>query len=228
MPVSDVFCQIFDNLSKTCTPYKGNGPWCIHESDKSAKLTDLDVQGFNLSFVGFDQGITKCMPSITSNRSTIFKDLECDGVAFVIRGSKEKLLFVELKSKYDALPIINAIKQMCFSFLKMHAMLALCSGYTLQNLDVCFCVATGCAVNKAEEDKLKFYLSKALQSPNAREFALRLQELFRYRMIEIAFADLLKKEDILPTLHDDIKKKMVKVHLVTAPTPHDTKAMLIL
>ncbi len=224
MHVNRTFRELFDNVtSKDFDFYTGKGPWNIHECDKSAKLTDLEVSGKDILFVSFNQELTKNMPCLTSKRSRKFKDYECDGIAFIETKEKEELLFVELKSKYDYTPIIKAVKQMCVSFLKMHTMLSLCSNYTLNDIEVHFCVATKCAEND-EEEKLKLYIYKAIMSSQHQELAQFLQNLLKSKEVDITLGELLKKEDIHPFLHNDIKKKNIKVHFVTTLTSKDARA----
>lgn len=224
MCVSDAFCLLFDNVRTICPPCKSNF-WSIHEGDKSAKLKCLDVVGNAIQFTSFNQYLTKNMPCITSKRSNKLKDNECDGIAFVETKNKEDLLFVELKSKYDPVIVVNAVKQMCFSFLKMHAMLSLCSGYALGNIEIHFCVATRCAVNKDEKDQLALVINQALQSPNRVEQGRILKKLFAFGWVETKLDHLLKGEDVCEPLHYDLKNKNIKVHLVTSSTPNDTKAV---
>lgn len=224
--VSNFFCQLFDKTKSASYSYqRGNGLWTIHEKDESAKLTDLDVVRNSAEFIGFNQKLTKSMPSLTIERSTKFKDKECDGIAFVKTDNREDILFVELKSKYDTSPVSCAIEQICFSFLKMHSMLSLCNGYSLDNLDVFFCVATRCAKNDNEKAKTKFFISQALMRVGQEDFGIFFQKLFMEGQVSVMMNNLLKIMGIDLPLHEAIKNKKVTLFLVTSQNSNDKKAI---
>ena len=228
MSLSDNFCQFFDKVnSRQFVFYTGSGPWKIHESDKSAKVTDLEISGDNLQFVGFGQKLTKNMSCLTINRSNLFKDKECDGIAFVKKAEKEDLLFVEIKSKYDSNPVLCAVLQMCISFLKMHTMLSLCSNYILDNIDICFLIVTGKAENDNEEAKVKVYASQAEQSEKSFISGKLLRDLLYEGKSKITIGDLLKDNKMYPYLHNDIKSKCIKVQLVTTSDSNSAKALYV-
>lgn len=223
--VSNSFCQFFDKTKSTdYAYYRGNGSWTIHEDDRNAKLTDLEVVRVSSEFIGFNQKLTKSMPNLTSDRSAEFKDKECDGIAIVKTGDREDLLFVELKSKYDTSPVSLAIEQICFSFLKMHSMLSLCNGYSLNDLDITFCVATRCAEND-EEEKVKFFISQALMNEKQKDFGAFFKNLFTKGQVDTTMHELLKFKNINLPIHDAIKNKKVTVFLVTSQNSTDKKAI---
>jgi len=224
MTVSDSFCRFFDKTISGNYDYrKGNESWNVHENDKGAKLTDLEIKFESSEFIGFNQEMTKSMPNITSSRSTLFKDKECDGVAILRKDNRENLLFVELKSKYDTRLVFCAIEQMCFSFLKMHSMLSLCNGYSLKDLDVTFCIATRCAEDN-EKAKAKLFISQALMSEEQKGFGQFFRKLVINGHTSIVMDDLFKLKCIDLPLHDDIKSKKVTVFLVISQRPEDNRA----
>ena len=227
MKTSETFCQFFDKVVSTNFGYhKAHGLWHIHEQGKQAKLTDLDVKCAIADFVGFNENLTRSMPDFTSKRSTKFEDKDCDGVAFVSSTTNEGLLFVELKSKYDTSQISKAIRQMCFSFLKIHAMLSLCSKYELNEMEITFCVAAKCAVNESEDAKVAEFISQATLLEEQKDYGLFLQDLFTKGCNNISFDNLFKYLCIINLpLHDDIKNKTIKVHLVTSSTPNNSMAV---
>ena len=226
MKTSETFCQFFDKVVSTNFGYhKAHGYWNVHENDKLATLKDLYIIGYAVDFLGFNENLTRSIPDFTSKRSTKFDDKDCDGVAFVSSTTNEGLLFVELKSKYDTSQISKAIRQMCFSFLKLHAMLSLCSKYALDKMEITFCVATKCAVNESESAKILLFINQALQVKKEKAYGLFLQDLFTKGCNNISFDNLFKYLCINLPLHNAIKKKKIKVHLVTSSTPNDTKAV---
>ena len=226
MAVSDSFCRFFDCITSSFYGYsQRNGSWIIRENDPSASLTELSVNRTTSDFIGFNHNLTKSMPNLTCNRSTKCKDKECDGIAFVNSGANEGLLFVELKSKYDTSPVSTAVEQMCFSFLKMHAMLSLCSGYVLSNMEISFCVATKCAVTENEEAKINQFIDKALKNEDQKRLGSFFRDLFIKGCVSIKLEELFNVKCINLPLHEDIKNKLINVHLVTTLKPNDTKAI---
>ena len=226
MKTSEAFCQFFDNVvSKDFGYHQAHGYWNVCENDKQATLKDLDIIGYAVDFVGFYEKLNRSMPDLTCKRSTRFENKDCDGVAFVNSTTNEGLLFVELKSKYDTSQISKAIRQMCFSFLKLHAMLSLCSKYALDKMEITFCVATKCAANESEDSKVRQFISQATQLEEQKDFGKFLQNLFSKGRNNVSFDNLFKYLCISLPLHDVIRNKNIKVHLVTSSTPNDTKAV---
>ena len=226
MKTSEAFCQFFDNVvSRDFGYHQEHGYWNVCENDKQATLKDLDIIGYAVDFVGFNEKLNRSMPDLTCKRSTRFENKDCDGVAFVNSTTNEGLLFVELKSKYDTSQISKAIRQMCFSFLKLHAMLSLCSKYALDKMEITFCVATKCAANESEDSKVRQFISQATQLEEQKDFGKFLQNLFSKGRNNVSFDNLFKYLCISLPLHDVIRNKNIKVHLVTSSTPNDTKAV---
>jgi hypothetical protein len=226
MTTSEAFCLFFDNVaSKNFGYHQAHGLWRVHENSKQAKLTDLDVKCADADLVGFNENLTRSMPDLTYKRSTKFEDKDCDGVAFVCSATNEGLLFVELKSKYGTSQVSDAIKQMCFSFLKMHAMLSLCSEYALNKTEITFCVATKCAANESEDAKVVEFIGQTTLLEEQKAYGKFLQNLFSKGYDNVSFNNLFKYLYINLPLHDAIKNKKIKVHLVTSSTPNDTKAV---
>lgn len=226
MKTSETFCQFFDKVVSTNFGYhKAHGYWNVHENDKLATLKDLYIIGYAVDFVGFNENLTRSMHDLTCKRSTKFEDKECDGVAFVCSATNEGLLFVELKSKYGTSQISKAIRQMCFTFLKMHAMLSLCSEYALNKTEITFCVATKCAVNESEDAKVVEFIGQATLLEEQKAYGKFLQNLFRKGCNNVSFNNLFKYLCINLPLHDAIKNKKIKVHLVTSSAPNNTTAV---
>lgn len=220
--VSDSFLAFFDRLDNNCR--KGS-TWKVRECDRGATLTELEVNNHDAEFYGFDQSITKSMKALTEDRSGTFKDKECDGVAFFRGGSEERLLFVELKSKYDTTKVADAIRQMCFSFLKMHAMLSLCDGYLSEKLPVDFCAATK-HPDENEKDKLRHWLYQSGNLDEKNDRAKFFQTLFDKGCADLNFEQLFQIMNINLPLHQDIKAKQIKVILHTSQTPSAANALL--
>lgn len=224
MDVNKVFCQFFDKT--VLTGFKESSDiWRIHEESSSAFVKDLEVKKSGAIFKGFDQLLTKSMDSLTTKRSSTFKDKECDGVAFVKISAEERLLFVELKSKYDTSRISCALEQMCCSFLKMHSMLSLCKGYSLYSLPIDFCAVTLCCRDDDEHAKVNMFISQALMSDEQKDIGSFFDNLFSKGYVNITFNRLFKILNIDLPLHDDIMNKDIKVYLTTTPSCTENKAV---
>jgi hypothetical protein len=225
MTVGRSFLNFFDKTDSEDFGYcQSSDTWHIRETDKNATLTSLTIQKKRAQFIGFDQNLTKSFGCLTTLRSTHFKDKECDGIAFVTLDQKERLLLVELKSKFDTQTLSSAIQQMCFSFLKMHAMLSLCEDYSLDVIAIDFCTATKCAKDPDAQTKIDFFVSQAEESEEQREFGHFFRNLFFKGKVCIRIEKLFQIMGILLPLHNDLKKKEITVYLQRTQTFDDTQA----
>lgn len=221
--IDDSFSIFFDKTKTDCTyGYCCNedNKWTIYETKEDAKLKQLTIQKEDTLFIGFNEEITKSMK--ICKRSSNFEDKECDGFSFL----KEKsnivgLLFVELKSKYASKKIKDSIKQMLFSFFKIHSMLSLCEGYSLDALDIYFCSATQCAKNEEEDAKLLNFIKDAIKDKNdvSKVSYYETGKLFRELIIKgkakRKVKSLLSTLEINLPIHQDIAEKDLTIHLST-------------
>lgn len=235
--IDNSFCTIFDK-TKTDSTYgycSNSDSWEVSENTETASLKQITIQRKNTRFIGFNQEITRSMTMC--QRSSELKDKECDGFSFL----KEKddvvgLLFVELKSQYCKNNISKSIKQMLFSFLKIHSMLSLCDGYSLNNLDIFFCSATLCAKDEAERTKLLDFINKAVKCNIKDENATEKRNAF-YECGRI-FRDLVVKRktkrkvkfllsafDINLPIHQDIADKDLTIHLSTTNSYNESSSI---
>lgn len=227
MLLNESFCQFFDKTSSNNFGFtKRFDVWSVQETDPSATLTSLQVLKNNAEFIGFNQNLTKAICCLTHKRSSKFKDRECDGIAFVnINGKEERLLFVELKSKFDTEPVFDAISQMCFSFLKMHSMLSLCEGYSLREIPIDFCAATKCAKDDDETAKVKIFISHASMSTTQAEKGTLLKSLFLDGKVSVKFHKLFQIMKIDLPVCNDIKDKEITIYLQKTQTYNNTQSL---
>lgn len=221
--IDNSFSIFFDKTKTDCTYgycCNGSNNWTISETKKNAKLKQLTIQKKNTLFIGFNQKITKSMN--ICERSSNFKDKECDGFSFLKeKGNIVGLLFVELKSQYTSDKIEMSIKQMLFSFFKMHSMLSLCEGYSLDALDIYFCSATQCAKDEDEKAKLLKFINDRIKNTNdvSKVFYNETGKLFRELIIKgeakrkVNF--LLSTLKINLPIHQNIAEKDLTIHLST-------------
>jgi len=225
MSISNSFCEFFDKILTPDFGFKQSGKhWEVNETNPSAQLTTLKVRNSKAEFVGFNQELTRDMSCLTAKRSTQFEDKGCDGIAFVKINDEERLLFVELKSKCTAQNLNDALKQMCISFLKMHAMLSLCEGYSLREANIVFCAATKYC-DKEEKEKLKLFAHKASMQDEQKGSGKLLYSLFSDGYISTKLGDLFQIIGINLPLMLDIRDKKITVHLQTAQTNSSTTAI---
>jgi hypothetical protein len=149
MSVNATFAKLFDRASVQGFADKeiGVGAFEVkeHKADSSPvpmKLLRVELQ--DAEFTSFDHRLVEGMKDLTETRTGIIRDLDCDGVAFVEHDTQEGLIFAELKSRFSTGNIEGAFGQMFTSFLKMHAMLSLCKGYSLDKISVHFIAACQC------------------------------------------------------------------------------------
>lgn len=208
--LSNNFCKAFDLSKNKFQPIGSLCIWQVTEVNKDAKLKRLEIDFRDADFVGFDQYLTKNMSCFTDRSSTFF-DKECDGVAFVSDGDKEGLLFVELKSSCAPDTISKAINQMCFSLLKLHSMLSLCQAYSLDNLNIRFCVAVSKEDSDRSDKNIQFVKEMEILD---RQIGTVYRELFLYNCVKTDLCCMLNLCGIKFPLTDLLKKKQVVVFLV--------------
>lgn len=208
--LSNNFCEAFDLSKNKFQPIGSLCIWQVTEANKNATFKRLEIDFRAARFVGFDQCLTKNMPCFTDRSSTFF-DKECDGVAFVSDGSKEGLLFVELKSSCTPSFISKAVNQMCFSLFKLHSMLSLCQAYSLDNLNICFCVAVSKEDKDRHDKNIQFVKDQEIRD---RQIGKVYRELFLNNCAKTDLCCMLNLCGIKFPLTDLLKKKQVVVFLV--------------
>jgi|GEM_PF-885670 hypothetical protein len=215
--IDDSFSIFFDKTKTDCTYgycCNGSNKWAISETKKDAKLKELTIQKKGTLFIGFNQKITKSMN--ICERSSNFKDKECDGFSFLKEnGNIVGLLFVELKSQYTSDKIEMSIKQMLFSFFKMHSMLSLCEGYSLDALDIYFCSATQCAKDKDENARFLNFIYARINTKVYYETGKLFRELMSKGKAKRKVRALLSTFKINLPIHQDIAEKDLTIHLST-------------
>lgn len=212
MRIADSFLQIFD---KTNTNISAKSPvpvWTVVETKSSAKIKRLIIDINGAEYVAFNDQVSKNMTNITTDRSTILEDSECDGIAIIKRENNLCLLFCDLKSKFNNHKIIKALNQDLASFLKMYMLLSVCNGFKLSKCSIDFIVACKCL----ENDNVKADMLSRLNS---------IQMANIYSFDGIVLYPLLKNGEICVKLGDFpqiagldinpcIKNKKVKLRLL--------------
>lgn len=214
--IGDSFCSLFDKVKNVKSFGYGDysqSSWIVCETDPNSTFRTLEVITNGARLIGFNQNLTKSMPCITVKRSTKIEDKECDGLAFVNFGGQERLLLVEMKSKYSTQSVSLAIRQMCFSFLKIHSVLSLCGEYILDQVEIDFCVATKCARDVDEESKVNMFKQQANMANEQKDFGCFFSDLFTKGKTIVKFSELLKFINVDIPVSSSLKNKEITVHL---------------
>lgn len=153
MLIIDSIHSIFDKKQSSC--FCSNNIWEINEPSKTAIIKKVIFKKDDTSFGVINNDFYKSIDQITTTRSSVLKDKDCDGISFIDGGDKTHILLVDLKSCFSGSDISTAFEQDFFSFLKIHMMLSMCSGYILKSLNVSFYVACPKCKNTDEEDQIK-------------------------------------------------------------------------
>ncbi len=212
MRIADSFLQIFDLTRKNisyCSPSK---IWTVTENTPNAGIKNLHINMGGLDFCAFNEDLTKGMKHITTDRSSILFDKECDGIAFIENTGKKRIVFCDLKSTFDSGKVRYGFYQNLISFLKMHMLLSICNGYDLMDFDIDFIVACKCFANKNKKENF-IHLLQSNQIKGADKFD---RNIF-YSLIEegekcIKIGDLPKISSI--DIHPNIRNKKIKLRLL--------------
>lgn len=167
MSIISSFGELFD---KTLNPAFANytassDAFEVEEHDPSPKVSTrhFRVEQTGAAFASFNYMLVKGMGDITMKRSSLFENLDCDGIAIKAYQGQDGLVFSELKSRLSTQKVYEAFQQMTHSFLKMHAMLSLCKDYTLDDVSLHFIAACQCFEDKDQEAGIYNRLSKEEQ-----------------------------------------------------------------
>lgn len=219
MRIVDSFLQVFD---RTHTHISAKSPapvWTVVETKSSAKIKRLIIDVNGAEYVAFDDWVSKEMPNITTDRSTILENSECDGIAIIKREDNLCLLFCDLKSKFNNHKIIKALNQDLASFLKMYMLLSVCNGFELSNCNIDFIVACQCFENdNVKADMLSRIHSIQMENINSFDGVI-LYPLLMNGEVCVKLGDFPQVAclDINPI----IKNKNVKLRLLTSSNYSD-------
>lgn len=152
------------------------------------------------------------MPDLTTNRTSIIKDSDCDGIQFVVdTGGNEQLVLTELKSTFDTGKICDAYNQIIHSFLKLHSLFSQCEDYSLNQLPVSFIVGCKCFKDKAQESSVYSKINTAMTLKQNNFEAKLLGKLLNNKSISVKMSEF---HDIKRAhFHQDLKAKQITMRL---------------
>lgn len=98
----------------------------VQEFDKNAKLEELTINCPNHLVLG----LKGKEPLKNQWKGVHSQDRDCDGIALLEKNNLvDRILLVELKSKFKEEHLYKSVTQIVISYLKIHSLLALCSAY---------------------------------------------------------------------------------------------------
>lgn len=219
MKIADSFLQIFDKTKHHISSSSPEILWTIKEVSCDASIKKLHVKIGGLDFYAFDERLTKGMGHITNTRSTILEDKECDGIAFVEDLDKCRLIFCDLKSKFDSKKINHGFNQDLMSFLKMHMLLSICDGYELKDFDIDFIVACKCFEDDNKQDSF-LHMLQSKQIADSDSFNTNiLTSLLTKGEKCVKIGDFPNMSNI--NIHPSIKDKKIKLRLLMSNNYND-------
>ena len=223
MSIAASFFNLFDKTTHFFqTTYDA---FDVNEHAQDAKMSTLHIVCNDTECHSFNNYIVKGIKDITETRSTLLKDSDCDGVTFISKNGHNGLIFAELKSRFSTTHITKAFSQMTFSFLKMHAMLSMCQGYSIDTISLHFIAACKCFENQDQEDGVNNYLEKAKNSnPDTFESKF-LRDLLTKHTIIIKLEELAELWHL--PLSQSLTAKELKLSLQLTQNYNDTTSEYI-
>ena len=219
MKITDSYPAIFNHVATVSCDNGSKCLWTVSENSPTSKIQQLRVSFRANDYLCLDERATKQMPDITTSRTSHFKDDECDGIGIFTTDNCTKIVFVDLKSNFDATKIQHGFSQNLASLIKLHSMMSLCDGYSLADLAVEFVVACCCFQDEDKETKtMDWMLRQRTSDPNS--FVAQVAyPLYNKGSIEIKLGDFpqLLSLPINPYLYD----KKVKLTLLLSANYSD-------
>lgn len=207
MSVNISFAVLFDKIQSLASASRNvtTNSFDVLEREIGASVKHLHVEHVGAEYDSYNYMAVKGMKDITETRSCSLFDSDCDGIAFEMQGGKDALFMVELKSRFCTQNLNNALKQMTFSFLKMHSMLSLCEDYDVDNVSLHFIAACQCFENENQKIGVYNLISKA-ESISAHSLeGLFLRKLIEHRDMDVRFGDIASLWHL--PLHDKLMNK---------------------
>ncbi len=219
MDVFNSFKIIFDK----CPVSISNNEWQVNESNQHASFKTLIVQNIGNDFYNLGNATYKDMDCITNKRSRILEDKDCDGAALTEIDGKTIFILSELKSSLDSCDILNAYKQIVFTFLKLHMMFSLCQDYDISDWNVIGVIA--CLPPKDENQKTNLFLEylnieEGTVKPDVK---LLVRLLFESKIVvDLGSVPFVKRL----SLNDQLKRLKISICLKTADSVGDSSTIL--
>ena len=216
MSVNVTFAKLFDRASEQGFADKETGVGAFEVKELKADSSPvpmklLRVEQKDAEFTSFNHCLVEGMKDLTETRTSIIRDLDCDGVAFVEHDSQEGLIFTELKSRFSTGNIEGAFGQMFASFLKMHSMLSLCKDYSIDKISVHFIAACQCFEDDNQTDGVYNWLNKVESAAKSTFGGMFLRKLIEKHDIVVKFGDITGLWDL--PLNESLTDKSVTLSL---------------
>lgn len=192
MSLGSSFLAIYDKIaSPTFADYTNStNSFEVNEHEHGATVTLLRVNMPGADFISFNHHLVKGMKDITETRSSKLFDSDCDGISFLAQQNQNGIVVVELKSRFSTQHIKKAYRQLVFSFVKLHAMLSLCSEYNIDNIILHLVVSCKCFENNNQEEGVMNILMKA-ESVNHDSFEAKyLRRLIKHHRLIVKFGEI--------------------------------------
>lgn len=126
----------------------------------NADTKQVDVNKAGVDFFLMDQSFYKNQPNITTDKSNLFHDSDCDGVIFYEENDRQNILTIELKSGFSGSEIQKGYKQIYFTLLKLHSLLSICEDFDFSKYQITAYLACQPVKDKNEESQILQRLSE--------------------------------------------------------------------
>lgn len=217
MDVIESVGKVFDKMPITETGDK----WEVKEADNGASFKKLAIDNKGSKFHTIENAAYKGWGSMLKHNSWFIEDADCDGAAFTRVNERTYLILAELKSTLSTDALEKAFRQIVFTYLKLHMLLAVCEGGEPGKYEVAGVIACHPPKNSAQEDFLRMqYLNIEETSADKK----CMVKLYIEKKLEAKFGKLFFMKD--KPLLGALKNKKFTLYLKTSATALDTEACM--
>lgn len=208
-----------------------NGRVSITERS-NADTQRIDICKADTNFYHLNQTFYKGQADITANKSSLLKDLDCDGVIFYEDNGQQHILTIELKSGFSGEEIRSGYKQIYFSLLKLYSLLSICDDFDFSKYQITAYLA--CQPVKDENEESQF-LQNLLEKKTAGETLTITDQVIHNYLIKSNKEVKCKVRDngltkmvLKQNLSKDILDQTITYRLFTMPHLGDHQGTLML
>lgn len=199
----------------------------------NADTKQIDIFRANTDFYLLSQSFYKGQPNITTDKSNLLRDKDCDGVIFYEdQHAEQYLLGVELKSGFSDGEIKGGYSQIIYTFLKIYTLLSICNDFDFGKYKMTAYLACQPIKDKAEESRIVYNLHMKQMAGDA--FSISDNVIYNYifapqKEVRLKIKDIgLIKRYFKQNISQDILNQEIIFRLYTVPMYGDHQGRIVL